>query len=160
MYHTTQGLNRYEPSLRWSHVFSTVNTSRIRHFSFGSTQLMDGRKVLVGGINPDSHDPYKVYNSSKLSTCHFGLATFETSYRDAVALMKSWCSKGDTSKAVEVFCEYEGYPWFLQLAGPNLLQEMKNKRFHTERPRRSWDGKVSTRRYQKCTTRIYSTATS
>lgn len=47
MHYTIQGLNRYELSLRWSHVFSTVAASRIRHFSFGSTQLIDGCKVFI-----------------------------------------------------------------------------------------------------------------
>lgn len=130
MHHTIHGLNRYELSLRWSHIFSFIAASRIRHFSFGSTQLIDGCKVFVSGINPDSHDRYKAYDSNKLLACPFDLATFETSYQDAVALTKLWHSKGDTSKAVEVFYEYEGYPGFLQLAGPELVQEMKNTRIH------------------------------
>jgi len=56
---------------------------------------------------------------------------FETSYHDAVALMKLWHAKGDVGKAVEIFDEYKCYPRFLQLTGPELVREMTKTQLYT-----------------------------
>lgn len=131
MHQDIQNLHRYNISLRWSNIFTVVASSTVRHFTFGSTRVINGKKTIVEGFDPDTHHGYKAYDSGSIVACPFELATFETRFRDALALLEIWRADGGGQKAVEMVQDHELCPRFLQVAGPRLVQKMRQSDFYT-----------------------------
>ena len=130
-HHVIEGLHRYKVGLRRYHIFNRIARSCVSQFTFGKTQYIDHQSTIVKGNEQDGHRRYKAYDSGSIASCPFDIATFEAIYRDALALMKLWRGKDGAGKAEEIFRAYEYFPRFLELAGDELVQEMKKTEIYT-----------------------------